>query len=137
MESIQDPRFGTFKHDPILETYQVQHQGVWLEIESVASLPHLRRVFDRLEDECAQAAAHAAQHLLKQKNTQLPDLDSGSKPVSISAEEFAGRLRLESYSVGDDASDSFSFDDGGLFFGHIVNVGRNSDGVWSTCDWAG
>lgn len=66
---------------------------------------------------------YVVENLLELKNESWVDDDE----ESVTAEEFAKRLTLESVSLERDGSIELSFDDGDLFWGHLVVVRADGD----------
>ncbi|HHZ06499.1 MAG TPA: DUF2262 domain-containing protein [Clostridiales bacterium] len=67
--------------------------------------------------------AYAAKILLPLKNESWLDDDEEEdteQPVTMS--EFIGRMTLEAIDLYDDGSFDFWFNDGDLFFGHVISV---------------
>jgi hypothetical protein len=74
-------------------------------------------------DQCVRA--RAIEELLALKN----DAWREAHEPQVTAEQFAGRMKLESVSVEPDGAFEFWFDDGGLFLGHAIRVsGTVADG---------
>ena len=66
----------------------------------------------------AKVAAYAARQLLSLKNDNW--LETGERPLT--AKRFRERMKLESITVSPDGSFEFWHDDGGLFFGHSIQI---------------
>lgn len=74
----------------------------------------------------ARVADYAVEHLLEKKNDIW--LEDGEMPVT--PESFKDRIRLESITVYPEDTFEFWFDDGDLFWGHLIQVrGDLSEGL--------
>lgn len=55
----------------------------------------------------------------------------------LTSEQFANRMSNPALCVGSDGSVEFTFDDGGMFWGHVIVVSMDADGVFSGADIEG
>lgn len=55
----------------------------------------------------------------------------------LTSEQFAERMSNPSICIGSDGSVEFTFDDGGMFWGHVIVVSMDADGMFSGADIAG
>ncbi len=138
---IDHPVLGRFTYDPSPHWYEGRAMAgsvpiaiyVPIEDEETPALDAVVPVVANLDRLRAEAEAHAAAGLLAPKNEAW--LDEGE--AEETEESFRAKLRLESVSVEPDGAATFSFDDGGLFWGHTVLVFRGPDGTWEGAETAG
>ena len=55
----------------------------------------------------------------------------------LTSEQFAERMSNPSICIGSDGSVEFTFDDGGMFWGHVIVVSMDANGVFGGADIAG
>ncbi|MBQ6453175.1 MAG: DUF2262 domain-containing protein [Coriobacteriales bacterium] len=86
----------------------------------------------------ARVRAYAAQELLEGARDWAADAaQDDEEPQELSAEQFQERITPCSISIGDDGSVDFNFDDGNLFWGHVIIVSMDANGEFTGADIAG
>jgi hypothetical protein len=121
MKKINDAIFGKLTINPEYGDIIAQHQGIEYRIESPESLPKARQIASELERYTTEAKVFAAKGMLEIKNDAWMDEDDDGNNVLLTSEQFMERMTLESVSV-DENSSTFWFNDGELFFGHVIAV---------------
>jgi hypothetical protein len=121
MKKINDAIFGKLMINPEYGDIIVQYQGVEYRIESPESLPKARQIAAELERYTTEAKVFAAKGMLELKNETWTDEDDDGNNVLLTSEQFMERMTLESISV-DEISSTLWFNDGQLFFGHVIAV---------------
>jgi hypothetical protein len=121
MKKTNDAIFGKLTINPEYGDIIAQYQGIEYRIESPESLPKARQIASELEQYTTKAKSFAAKGMLELKNGTWTDEDDDGNDVLLTSEQFMERMTLESVSV-DESSSTFWFDDGQLFFGHVIAV---------------
>jgi hypothetical protein len=121
MKKINDAIFGKLTINPEYGDIIAQHQGIEYRIESPESLPKARQIAAELERYTTEAKVFAAKGMLGLKNETWADEDDDGNSVLVTTEQFMERMTLESVSV-DKSSSTLWFNDGELFFGHVIAV---------------
>jgi hypothetical protein len=127
MKKINDAIFGKLTINPEYGDIIAQHQGIEYRIESPESLPKARQIASELERYTTEAKVFAAKGMLGLKNETWADEDDDGNSVLVTTEQFMERMTLESVSV-DESSSTFWFNDGELFFGHVIAVEHDGTG---------
>ena len=136
--TMNDPVLGEFVLDRRRNTFEgtISWGGeiATLKLSSdstKAALGMLATAKELLKDQQTwdtKVKACAVEHLLELKNTVWQDDDDddeGSEAEAVTAEEFAGRMKLNSVSIDKRGAFQFWYDDGDLFFGHAIEVSGN------------
>jgi hypothetical protein len=129
MKKINDAIFGKLTINPEYGDIITQYQGVEYRIESPESLPKARQIASELERYTTEAKSFAAKGMLELKNETWTDEDDDGNNVLVTSEQFMERMTLESVSV-DEISSTFWFNDGELFFGHVIAV-QHDGAAWT------
>lgn len=139
---FESTEFGTLNFDRSSQTYTgtVRWDGaeVKLSLESDAngdvdtSKEFALQLWKKQKQLKQDAEAFATQQLLKRKNEDW--LNEGDSEVD--ANEFKSRLRLESIDVNADGSFQLWYDDGDLFWGHLIVISGGKSG-WVNADLQG
>jgi hypothetical protein len=119
--TMNDAIFGELMPDPKNGEIIVQYKGIEYQIESRESIPNAHKIAAELERYVSEAKHYAVQKLLARKNENWTDENDPSVKTPITSEQFIERITLESISIGEDFN-TFWFDDGQLFFGHVIGV---------------
>ncbi len=141
---IEHPVLGMMRYDPRFSDWN----GILLDdgktaILSVSALDEAsaRQLLDQIAaqlplipDRIRAAKHYAASQLLTLKNESWPDIDDDTP---LSPQQFVDRLTLDSLSFQDDFSQTLTFADGDLFYGHVVQVSLETDGQFSRAVIAG
>lgn len=124
-----DPLFGTCELDRALDWFSTR--GQWLgqpvevhlstgEIEALpALLVHAHALWAAQAPWQARLLETAVRDLLELKNDNW--LDDDESPLD--AAQFQSRMRLQSVTFHEDGGFEFCFDDGELFWGHVIMIG--------------
>ncbi|MCA9039706.1 MAG: DUF2262 domain-containing protein [Planctomycetaceae bacterium] len=130
---FRDDRFGKFLFDRSLNWYNCQTRWLKTSInltlieKDEQRLKLMLCVTDSLFDHAKKwdnaAREYAAFRLLNLKNRSWLDEDNNERPVT--ERKFKKRITMQSICINPDFSFDFWFDDGGLFFGHQINVTGN------------
>jgi hypothetical protein len=125
---LSDPSLGTLNYDSGLGGYRVlvAWRGAQVELTLEASAPNqavaaIRHGLQLLSEQSTRAALldeYAVNHLLELKNTTW----LGEEELPLSATEFLTKLTLESFQVDSEGKFIFWFNDGGLFWGHTIQI---------------
>lgn len=131
---------GTFELDRRYDWYEgtIDYLGapcsVLLTVEEGST--DVRVALARLESLCAdfktidrKVREYAAEELLENAIDWCEE--------ELSPEQFANRMSNPSICIGSDGSADFTFDDGGMFWGHVIVVSMDADGVFDGADIAG
>jgi hypothetical protein len=121
MKKINDAVFGKLTINPEYGDITAQYQGIEYRMESPESLPKAHQITAELERYTTEAKVFAAKGMLEIKNDAWMDEDDDDNNVLVTSEQFMERMTLESVSV-DENSSTFWFNDGELFFGHVIAV---------------
>jgi hypothetical protein len=125
---IKDGTFGTFTLDRSVNWYE--GRAVWngrkvrlsLEAQKPAdverALEVARTLWRAQKSWRAKVLAYAVKELLPLKNDNW--LGDDERPLT--AKQFQARMKLESVTVSPDGSFEFWHDDGGLFWGHSIQI---------------
>ena len=142
MEARRDPVFGELRYEPEHGSYRAQMlvAGAQVDVELKAPkheaperfLESAQRAWPAVISSVDAARAYACEMLLALKNDSW--LQEGENPVT--PEAFVARLKLDGITLRDDGS-TYWFLDGDLFWGHYIDVWRNSDGTFGGADLAG
>ncbi len=119
--TINDAIFGELTPDSKNGEIVVQHDGIEFYIESLEAIPTAHKIAAELMRYVSEAKHHAVQKLLARKNENWTDEDDNGAQSLVTSEQFMERMTLESVSVSEDSS-TLWFDDGQLFFGHVIAV---------------
>jgi len=132
---VEDPRFGALTLDRTVGWFR--GRAVWngrkielnLAVDDPALLEQLIQAAGELWDAETEWDDRlrdcAVQHLLPIKNESWLDEDE----TELSAEAFASRLSPDALTIHPDDAFEFWYDDGGLFWGHVIQVtGSLADG---------
>lgn len=123
----EDERFGTLTLDGAMNWYSgsVVWQGlnIKLDVEQplVSALEVAYALWDNESSWHKRVCDYTVESLLPLKN----DNWLGDNEAELSAEQFIKKMSLRSISVKADGNFEFWHDDGGLFFGHSINVSGN------------
>jgi hypothetical protein len=96
------------------------------ELTWQSALAHLRSLVEQPEQKNSEFINFAAEELAELANDWQQDPDA--EPITY--EDFAQRIRLQELSVQYDGSYTAYYDDGDIFFGHVITInGSTSDGL--------
>lgn len=103
------------------------------------ALARLRGLLADLPDVDARWRAFAADQLTDLANDwqQEDEEDDAPPPEPITREAFAQRIRLSELSIAGDGSATPYYDDGDLFFGHVIVIDLQADGSLTEASIAG
>ncbi|MDQ1075407.1 DUF2262 domain-containing protein [Microbacterium sp. SORGH_AS_0969] len=103
------------------------------------SLARLRALLAEMPDVDARWRAFAAEELTDLANDwqEEDEDDDAPAPEPITRETFAERIRLSELSIAADGSATAYFDDGDLFFGHVILIDVQSDNRLANASIAG
>ena len=124
MKTLQDEVLGTLTYDQQLGWYETTLGNFKLylpcesEREADESLNHARSFHQSRTRLIREAAAFGCESLVDLKNETW--LDEGEE--ALSKETFVSRLSIEAVVVYPDGSVEFTFGDGDLFWGHVIQV---------------
>jgi hypothetical protein len=124
MTEINDAIFGTLTINPEYGDIVTQYQGIEYHLDSPEALENAHKIVSELMRYVAEAKSYAATNMLELKNETWTDEDDDGVKSLVTIEQFKGRMTLESISVSEDFT-TFWFDDGQLFFGHVIGVDHN------------
>ncbi|MCR5329321.1 MAG: DUF2262 domain-containing protein [Saccharofermentans sp.] len=99
------------------------------------------QAFIRMADGFAEfdkkAKEYAAQELLDLANEWLEDDEREDKPDEITGEMFMDVMEVSEITFSPDGSISLLYHDGGMFWGHVIEISAESDGTFSDANIAG
>ena len=124
MEAIQDGSLGKITYNDQLRWYEaeVDNYRLYLSCEDQNQanqcLTHTQSYLQERSELNQKAAVFSCESLISIKNdTWLEDDEK-----ALSKDQFISRLTLESVTIYPDASMEFAFEDGDLFWGHVILV---------------
>lgn len=100
-------------------------------IETFISIANNFNEFDMKNKEAA------ANFLLEFANDWLADYDSENKPEEITKQMFMDAIEISEVTISPDGSMTVYYDDGNLFWGHVIEMYIESDGSCSDAHIAG
>ncbi len=135
--TVEDPFFGTLELDRSLNWYEKTFEWNSRPVQLCLSrddspdegmlFRHARSLWDQQEQWEQRVRDYAVEELLDLKNDTWLDEDEGEE--ELTPEQFVERMSLESIVVYPDGAFEFTYDDGGLFWGHVIQVsGTLSEG---------
>ena len=135
---FQDDQFGKFELDKGINIFQNDVQWVqrqcqlyfnWHEDVEVmrSSLRTAHLLFEKQKDWDLKIKTYASEKLLDLANEWLADGDSDL--TEITEELFIERMTIDTISVYPDGDFEMTFLDGDLFWGHLISVTGNANGV--------
>jgi hypothetical protein len=133
--TFNDEIFGELTPDAKYGEIVVQYKGIEYQIESREAIPNAHQIAAELERYVIEAKLYAVQNMLELKNETWTDENEDGTESLVSEEQFIERMTLESVSVSEDSS-TFWFDDGQLFFGHVIAVGHDGT-TWTDASFQG
>lgn len=143
-QAIQDDFFGAINYDREYSCYccELACGAEKITISFIIDLEdsEINRVIDDAKKLCKnlvnwieKAREYAVDELLDLKNESWLEEDE----AEITPEEFKGRMRLETISFYDDGDFDFWHNDGGLFWGHSIQLSGNIKRGFSDADIPG
>jgi hypothetical protein len=127
MKKINDAIFGKLTINPEYGDITAQYQGIEYTMDSPESLPKAHQIASEIERYTTEAKVFAAKGMLEIKNETWIDEDDDGNIVLVTNEQFMERMTLESVSVSENSS-TFWFNDGELFYGHVIAVEHDGTG---------
>ena len=140
--AIEDIRFGRFAYFPTHEWYEGKAHWSGRQVEIVLmnddgavqqSLASAHRLWNEMDAVDSELLRRIVAELLPLKNEAW--LAEDEAPLAES--DFLSRIALEAIHVHADGLTQFYYEDGDLFFGHTIIVGREGDGEISEVQIAG
>lgn len=157
LRKLRDPRFDAIREEflkPVeltspLGTFVLDRHYDWFE-GSIDYLDESCSVILQVEDGSTDASA--AMSRLQELCADLPAVDRAAREYAahellenavdwceeeLSSEQFMSRMTSPSLTVNTDGSVDFMFEDGGMFWGHVILVCMEPDGTFSCADIEG
>ena len=140
---LDDPQFGRLSYNKSVDFFEgeVSYDGksVNITLEGEENMETLRILFNGMESFSKNAVDYAVEKLLEIGDDWCYDAWEGEDEdyVHLTAEEFARRISLETISVSEDGDFSLWYDDGEIFWGHIICVDGNINGTFSDANFMG
>jgi hypothetical protein len=105
------------------------------DVDATSALDVAHRLWTSQEHWNREVLRRAVTDLLATKNDLW--ITEGEVGASLTAEQFIGRMRLETIVTYPDGAFEFNFDDGGMFCGHMVLVSGDLENGAKSADIAG
>lgn len=141
--AFTDPQFGTFTQNKALDFFEgkLDYAGrsIAVDLDKKECIETLRWLCEDLAGVLERGARYAARQLLASGNDWKRDAWEGEEEdfVPLTEKDFMARISLDAISFSQEGSFQLWFNDGDIFWGHVIVVGGNKEAGFTDASMQG